>query len=656
MATETAVWSVELKDSVSGAAGQAANALANLRTKIQQDSRELREMQQALSRLRQGTTVNAAAVKELTERISAKKTEIANAQGRFLELGGTFGNVAGAAGSADANMAQMMGVASRMGGPVGRLAGMVSSLGGFLSAGLAVGALAAAAAVAALTAALAAGYVALARYALGAADARRSELLHLEALTKIPNWYGIAAGKASDLQRAIDDVSGASALGRADVAKYAEELYRMGLRGKNLSTALDATAIKASTQGERWASLFMQQAAGANALGQSVDKLAGRVKSQLGGIAKQQALAFDVQIRKLKENLARIFDGVKIGPFLETLNDVLKLFSQNEAIGRALKTLVETMFSPLGAFFSGNTAMVAKRFFQGLVIGALLLTLKMLDLRDALRNALGDKKFLKDVDVLEVALISGMVVAGLFAVGLGLIAALAGTTALALAPLALLLAGVVAAAALAGTVLRAFADAWAGVRDRIGQADWLQAALVGFLALTGGVAGGLATLNVGLSQFVADMGTAGVNAAEALVAGLVKAIKAGASLVTSTVVGLGATVKSAFASALGIASPSRVFAAYGRQIGAGLTLGMGSSRHEVEAATVALAPTLPRGERSGGSRGSRGNVSIGEMHIHTKATDARGIAASIRDALAAELEGVAVELGIVPDGLEPEPA
>lgn len=648
MAADTAVFSVELKDGVTGPAGQAATALAKLKEKLQQDSRELREMQAALVRLRQGTTVNASAVRELTERISAKKTELANAQARFMELGGTFGEVAHGAGVASADMGRMLGIASGMGGPVGRLAGMVGSLGGLLSAGLAVGALAAAAAVAALTVALVSGYAALARYALGAAGARREELLHLEALTKIPNWYGLAAGKASDLQRAIDDVSGSSALGRGDVAKYAEELYRMGLRGKNLATALDATAIKASTQGERWASLFMQQAAGANMLGQSVDKLAGRVKSQLGGIAKQQALAFDVQIKKLRENVARIFEGVKIGKFLEALNDVLKLFSQNEAIGRGLRTIVETMFQPLEAFFSGNVALVAKRFFQGLVIGVLLLELGLFDLRDALRGAFGDPKFLKDIDAATIALYVGVTAAALLAAGLGLVALAAVTTTIALLPLAALLGGMAVVVFAVGVALTNLADLWETARDNFEDIDWAQAAITAFLAATGGAASGVATLHVGLSQFIADMGTLGINAAEALVAGLVRALRGGASLVKSTVVGLSDVVKGAFRSALGIASPSRVFMGYGRQIGAGVSIGIGSSRHEVEAATAALAPAPPPGGRGGAPRGGDRRVEIGELHIHTKATDARGIAASIRDALAAELEGVAVELGVVP--------
>jgi len=648
MATETAVFSVELKDGASGPALQAAQALGTLKDKLQQDARELREMQTALSRLRQGTTVNAAAVKELTERISAKKTELASAQARFMELGGTFGEVAHGAGVASADMGRMLGIASGMGGPVGRLAGMVASLGGLLSAGLAVGAIAAAAAVAALSVALVSGYVALAKYALGAAGARREELLHLEALTKIRSWYGLAAGKASDLQRAIDDVSGSSALGRGDVAKYAEELYRMGLRGKNLATALDATAIKASTQGERWASLFMQQAAGANMLGQSVDKLAARVKNQLGGIAKQQALAFDVQVRKLRENVARIFEGVKIGKFLEALNDVLKLFSQNEAIGRGLRTIVETMFLPLESFFSGNVALVAKRFFQGLVLGALMLTLTALDMRDALRATFGDSQLLAGLDVATIALYAGFTVAALFAAGLGLIALAAVSVAVSLLPLAVLIGGIVAAGFALGVALSNLADLWGRVRDSFSDVDWAQAAITAFLAATTGIAGGLATLNTNLSQFIADMGTIGINAAEALVAGLVRALRGGASLVKSTVVGLGDAVKGAFRSALGIASPSRVFMGYGRQIGAGVSIGIGSSRHDVEAATAALAPAPPPGGRGGAPRGGDRRVEIGELHIHTKATDARGIAASIRDALAAELEGVAVELGVVP--------
>jgi hypothetical protein len=217
-----------------------------------------------------------------------------------------------------------------------------------------------------------------------------------------------------------------------------------------------------------------------------------------------------------------------------------------------------------------------------------------------------------------------------------------------LLPLAALIGGIVAAGFALGWALSNVLDLWARVRDSFSDVDWAQAAIAAFLSATTGIAGGLSFLNFQLSQFVADMATMGINAGEAMVAGLVRALRGGASLVRSTVVGLGDAVKGAFRSALGIASPSRVFVGYGRQIGAGVSVGIGASRHEVEAATVALAPMPPSGGRGSSPRGGDRRVEIGELHIHTKATDARGIAASIRDALAAELEGVAVELGVVP--------
>lgn len=666
MAAETAVWSVQLKDDTSGAAMSAAKALDQLKGRIQADTKELREMQAALGRLRGATTVNAASVKELTERISAKKSAIAGAQSRFMQLGGSFAETAKGAQAAGGSMSQLLGVAQGMGGPIGRVAASVSSLGGLLGVGLVAGAVAAAAAVAALTVALAAGYAAMVRYAMGAASARREELLRLEGLTKIPNWYGIAAGKATDLQAAIDNVSMASAMGRGDIAKYAEELYRMGLRGKNLSSALDATAIKASTQGPQWASLFMRQAAGAAQLGQSVEKLADRVKTQLGGLAKQQALSFGVQLSKLRENVARIFDGVKIGPFLESLNEVLSLFSQNHEIGRALKTLVNVMFEPLSGFFGGSVAMLAKRFFQGLIITALQFTVVVLTVRNRLRDTFGDSKVLQGVDGLTVALNVGRIAAWGLVGALGLAAVLATTTAIAFAPLAVLIGGIAGAIYMIGTgimstfaVLGQLREQLAGLSlEQVGQRLMLTFA-AGVLSLLSSVVGAIR------SALLSGLKSLGYTGGNALIDGITSGLASAQGKLVSAVVGIGDVINKAFTGKLQMRSPSKLFVSHGVNLGDSATIGLRLTRGRVQRAAEDLAPTPPRlppmrspatpSARGGGGRAGSGgrSVTVGEIHVHTAATDARGIVQSIREEVALMFEGLAIEMGTEPDGLEP---
>lgn len=687
MATESATYSVDLKDGVSGPAAQAARALEQLKSKMLSDTKELREMQTALTRLRGATVVNKAAIQELTERISAKKAAIASTQERFMELGGSFAESAKAATAAGGDMSSLMGVAQSMGGPVGRLATIVGSLGTMLGVGLAAGAIAAAAAVAALTVAIVAGYTSLAKYALASSDARRSELLHLEGLMKIPNWYGLAAGKASDMQAAIDNVSMSSALGRGDIAKYGEELYRMGLRGKNLSSALEATAIKASTQGEQWASLFMQQAAGANMLGQSVEKLSNRVKNQLGEIARKQALSFGVQLTKLRENVARIFDEVEIGPFLEGLNTVVKMFSQAEVSGVALKKVVDLAFGPMFSALGANGPMLVRRFFQGFIIAALLTTIAVLKIRNALQEAFGDTKILGNVDMLEVAMWGGYAAFGVLAGILAIAGGILVTTALGMAPFVVAVSAVVAAGVGLGYAIASWQEELESLGASLAQAArWFSGlpSAIGAAAMQsimGANSFGAGVLSA-LFGFQVLFENAGTELGRSITNGLVNAIRGGIGTVKDTVTGLAGALRSTFAQALGIASPSKVFAGYGKQIGAGLGGGIVSTKHDVQRATDFIAPKFPafridvpnirvaeregplapvllpvtapaQGAARGGGRGGDRNVRVDNLNVYSSAKDAAGIAQDIRVAVINLIEGVAVEMGVEPEGLEP---
>jgi len=235
-------------------------------------------------------------------------------------------------------------------------------------------------ALAAVVAGAGAATAALAAYALRVQDARRAEMLRLEGLTKMPNYWGIQAGKASDLQAAIDAVSGAVALNRDQIERQATSLYRAGLRGRNLSAALEGSAIRAAVLGEEMGAAFASMAVGAALTGQSVTALAARVKSQLGGVAERQLLSVDVQLRKLRSNLDALFRDVKIEGFLGGLKDMLSIFSQTTVTGRALKSLVTSLLNPL--FGQARDGMpIVKRLFLGMVIGALEVSIAVQKLR-----------------------------------------------------------------------------------------------------------------------------------------------------------------------------------------------------------------------------------------------------------------------------------
>lgn len=600
--TETQTFALVLEDGVSDTAAEAAGALASLRQKIDQDSAALRQMNAAMARLKAGGQGASKAAKELQEKIDAQKASLATAQASYIEAGGDLAQLGqkarGAAGGMDGLTKSLAGAPGPLGAVVGRMNALKGLLaGGPLVAGavgLAAAFLAIVAASAALVGAVAAASAALLRYGLAQAEARRSELLRLEGLVRIRTWYGLAAGSATELQAAIDRVSDATATGRVETGRYAEMLYRMGLRGDALSEALEGVAITASTQGEGMARRFAGMAAGAARAGRSVRALADDVRARLGGIAARQALGFDRQMQQLRENVGRIFDGLRIEGLLRALRMVTSLFSQSTASGRALRQIVEVLFQPLidGAAAAGP---VARRFFQGMILGAQRLTILFLRARNALMQAFGSRDILGGIDLQSAAL-----TAGTLAVGGLVTAVLAATVALG------------AFAAIVGVVA------------------------AGVLVMTAPIWGALAAL--------ATLGYYGARYGGQLMDGMVNGIAKGRDRVLGAIRSVATDATAALRSVLQIRSPSRVFAQLGMQIPAGLAAGVEAGSGEASGAVESMvsAPDAPAAARGG----ARTSVSIGEVHIHAGATDQpREMAQSFVDELVRLLEGARIELG-----------
>jgi hypothetical protein len=252
---------------------------------------------------------------------------------------------------------------------------------------------------------------ALGKYALGVLDARRAEMIRLEGLTKLPNWFGVAAGKATDMQAAIDRVSQKVALGRDRIVAYAESLYRMGLRGKNLDVTLQATATRASVLGEEMGNAYASMAMGAALTGRSLKAMADLTERRFGALARKQMLSFTVQIQKARENFDALFRGVRIEGFLSRFAVLTEMFSQSTATGRALKVMLETLLNPLFGS-ADHGAPILKRFFQGIVIGALYAGIGVLRLRNWFRTTFGGMG--KDWDLANKAVYAGIAVVGIF--------------------------------------------------------------------------------------------------------------------------------------------------------------------------------------------------------------------------------------------------
>jgi hypothetical protein len=373
-----ATFALDVQSNAQEVGESSAEALERLQKALQGDVIAMRGMSQALRNLQGGKAVDIATTRKLRDEMAAAKARIAGTQQALLGLGGVAKGLPRPVKDAQGGVTGFADAVQKAGGPLGHFAGRLKAVSKLAKGGILVAGIAAiAAALVALTAASLAAAGALAIYALKQADARRSELIRLEGLTKLRYGYmGLgfgfqrAADKASTLQSALDSVTEQVALSRDEVAGYESSLYKMGLRGRNLQDALLATATTAAVQGDAAAQSFAGWAAGAAAAGQSVRKLADDVKARLGPLAREQLLALPTQLLKLRENVSHLFDGLKINGLLEALHTVFAVFNRNAAVAGALRQLIEHVFKAFGAG-APDAGLAVKRFIQGVTIGLL---------------------------------------------------------------------------------------------------------------------------------------------------------------------------------------------------------------------------------------------------------------------------------------------
>ncbi|MBA3841097.1 MAG: hypothetical protein H0X39_00480 [Actinobacteria bacterium] len=603
MADLQATLAIDLKDGTSGAAESAAKALQKLKVSIEGDSKSLASLQRAMKNIQGGASVNIAQFKALEAQIKAKRNAIASAQSAYIDLGGSLDAIGKRSRPVISSFAELAEQSKHASGP---LADMIGRLDGIKAAIVGGGGIVLVAAVAAALIALAASAVAatsaLLKYGVAQANARRSELLRLDGLTKMRSFFGFAAGNAKEMQNNLDSVAAGSAAGRDKLAEYNGELYKMGLRGDNLKQTLEAMAIKQVTQGDAAAQAFGQWAAGAALAGGSVKKLADNVKARLGGLAQKAMLDLNVQSQKLHESFDALFANLGIEPLLKGLNSITQLFSQNTKSGQALKALMTHLLQPL-IDVAVKAAPIVKRFFQGLVIGALLVGIAFYTVRNAFLKAFGSPELLKGIDLATIALKLGAAAAATFVVVLGSI--VIAITEL-LAPLIM-----------AGYAISGLGYAFAMAYDEISKIDW------------------------------SELGAALTN-------GLVNGIKNGAGAVIEAVRGLGTQAWSAFRERLGIASPSKAFAKLGLALPAGVQSGIerGTPAARHAAANIVDVPRIKVSEKAGKApsaapASARAPVTIhfGDLVIHSQTDKPADMVADLKTQLTTMLQNVVTELG-----------
>jgi hypothetical protein len=592
MADNEITFAMDLEGSLKDSADADADALERLKGGIQESTEQLRSMQRAYSVLSKSSTANAATVKALKDRITASKAALTSQTEALVKMKGAFEKSPKPILQTEAGVKQLLQAAGQTRGPLGEMVRQLGAVKGLLGAGvIAAGLIAIAAGMLALTAAAAGAVAALAAYAVTQADARRSDLLRLEGLSKWRNYWlemvtgqRRAADSAAFLQSNIDRVAASSPLARDRIAEMTGELYKAGLRGGRLQQALEGLAVTEAAQGKEAGDIFKARVMGAALYGTSIKKLSEDAKARLGGVVKAQMLSLDVQQRKLRESINHLFDGIKIERLLEGLQSLTELFSSSTNSGRALKAILEVTLQPLINAATGGGPLV-RRFFQGVIIAALLLAITVLKVRNVIRDTFGGSDLLKGLDAQKMALYAGIAVFGAFATVVGVTAA-----------------GLVAFAGLAAVAAYSVYQLARPFIYVIEQGSKLAAWV-------------LAT----------DWHVLGTTITQGIAAG----ITAGAGAVWDAMKNMGSGAIKAFKDKLGIKSPSKVAMAATLEVPRGSVKALDAGRPMVKRAAEQLGAATEAGLRAGAERGSDGG-GIPAPQLAAVAPAPRGAAAPQR--------------------------
>ena len=550
MADATASVAIKLENGVSGPAQDAAGALEQLKTGIQSDTAELRAMQNAMRTLQSAANADKDAIKNLQEQIVAKKAAVNAATTDFVKLGGSFAKAAANANDLTKPIAKsgdaIKGLMDTAKGGLGPMNGLFERLQMLKAGGPVAAIIALEVAFIALGAAVVGVVYKMSEYAIACTDAANKQKNLLTGLTG-------SAQAASNLQSMISDVAGQVPIASTEVAKFAEDLYKSGKRGDDLKKALVSASMAAAGLGK---------------------------DTKLGSeLARKAMLPLDVQVMKARENFAKIFAGVKVESFEKALQAVLALLDENSSAAKALKFVVETIFNPLFDAVATLGPMI-KAFFQGMVIAALVVVIAVLRLRNAFREAFGSD-LSTSIDMVKTGLYAGMAAAAVLTAAVAVLAvvmaafvagALVGLMML-LAPIAILMVGFAAACFIAMLPLIILGVAIYGL----------------YLAFK--------------AAYTAISGMEWGSVGKSLMDGLLNGITSGAGAVMDAIRNLAGNMTATIKGALGIASPSKVFAELGNFTAEGMALGIEGGYDRVNTAVgsmVSIPAEAPGGKVSGG--------------------------------------------------------
>jgi len=618
-------FSLNLEDDVSDSAERAATSIEDLRARIQSSEEAIKIASASMRRLRGDTDTLKAAKTQLTAKVEAERAKIAQASLALHKQGTSYEELATKARKLaaeqkaidDKAISALASTVTRAGGPVAALQERFGLLKQIVAASrtpfgfTALAVVGVTAAIAAMVVGVVAGAAALARFIVASADASRSMQLAREA-------FAGGAQNATNLGTQVDALAAKVVTSRAELNDLAIALAKNGVQGQTLVDTFHAVGQAAAagageaasklrelvergrmTQrlqinpfelqgtGLRFDELAKEVAAGTHKtvaearaalfegrvpLGQGAAALRAAVEKRFAGINLRKMLSLDHIGETFGKALGRLTEGVDIEPLLRGFGELAKIFDTGTVTGAALKEIVTRIGTGLVAAFEGG-APIVRKFVQGLVIAGLQLEVAYLKVRIALKSAFGDTALFANIDAAATALKAGQIAVYTFGAALAVVAVGIGA--------------LVAGAAAIRQTVSTIGASFAGVYDLVARIEW---------------------------------GKLGASVVEGIVAGL----NSGVASIATSMVNLADNAKASFKRALGIHSPSKVFAAYGENIPEGVASGVHAGAPRAAAAVEDMAPTPPA--RGDGIAASTPRIAAGgapTFHV-TIQVDARG--------------------------------
>jgi hypothetical protein len=469
----------------------------------------------------------------------------------------------------------------------GKLTEVLGSTGGSLAV-VATGAAMAAVAILAVAAAVGAAIVGIAAWGVSLASANRDLALTYEGLALTdPALEGLASTAAN--------VSNATGVSQDKLQGFAKQLSAAGVSAADMETALKAVATAEGAVAGAGAKVIEEIKGG----GAALDEVAAKANETYGGLMAKKMMSLGAQSDRLKGNIGQIFGGLNIEPVLAGFATLVGIFDSTSATGQTMKWIFESLFQPLLDAVPAAAQMI-EAFVLGVMIGGLKLYI-------AFKPAINAVKELVaavagggggDIDWMATITSAAEYLAPVIMVGVGAFAALA--------------VGVGAAIAMAMAVPMA-------IMAIIGVVGSLLPAIMNFV---GGMLGAGKDLMLGLAKGITEGGAAVLGAITGAVGGAINSAK----------------------SLLGIASPSKVFAAIGEQTSEGMAIGIERNDAPLDAMSAMVEPpSLPQGGTASTSNTkSMGNITI---NINAPSGDAQSIAEAVRAALRDILDDDAMMMG-----------